>query len=165
MQIIMIEGRLGRDAKLKESTSGQRFITFTVAVNSKVRGAEKTTWYEVISFNEMYFNWLEFLKKGSTIAVTGDFDFSIQDGSDGISRPRISVNAFKLDFPVSSNSGTTKDTQTTVVSNTATENETPAEEEKEPTKPKATKTAPKTKAPKNEEDSATETSDAEDLPF
>lgn len=160
MQILTIEGRLGRDAKLKESTSGgRRFITFTVAVNSKVRGAEKTTWYEVISFNEMYFDWTKYLTKGSSVAVTGDLDLAVQEGTDGITRLRASINAFKLDFPVNSNSGETASTETKVEKKAAA-----PKEEDIPEDIPMSKTSGKKKAEKPAAaETATESED--DLPF
>lgn len=121
MQKITVIGRLGRDAVVRETTQGERFLTMTVAASSKVRGAEKTTWYEVMSFNPRHQgNLMQYLKKGSAIVVVGDVDLSVQQGNDGRSYLRASIIADSLDFPTSNASGSTN-TQEGTVQSTVTE--------------------------------------------
>lgn len=99
MQELTIIGRLGKNAQVHETKNGKQFVSFTVAVNSK-RGADtRTTWYEVISFNEQHVGKLvQYLTKGSLIVVVGELDAEAQLGKDGKAYMRLTIVADKLDF-------------------------------------------------------------------
>lgn len=105
MQEISVIGRLGKNAQVHETKNGRKFVAFTMAVNSK-RGTEtKTTWYEVISFNEQHVTKLvQYLTKGSMIVAIGELDAEAQLGKDGKAYIRLSIIADRLDF-VSTGSG------------------------------------------------------------
>ncbi len=109
MQNITIIGRLGRDAVIRETSTGSRFVTMTVAVNARRQNVEKTSWYEVTTFNvERLEKMVPYLTKGSSVVVVGELDASIQSGSDGVQRLRLLVNADRVDFNSNSSSGNTK---------------------------------------------------------
>ena len=115
MQNITIIGRLGRDAVIRETSTGSRFVTMTVAVNARRQNAEKTSWYEVTTFNvERLEKMVPYLTKGSSVVVVGELDASIQSGSDGVQRLRLLVNADRVDFNSNSSSGNTKTVTETV---------------------------------------------------
>lgn len=164
MQNITVIGRLGRDAELRQ-TADSTFLSFTIAASSKVRGVEKTTWYDVISFNEKDQRIKEYLKKGSNIVVIGELDLSIQDGRDGKPHLRASIVADKITFAGSSSSGSTQDNASSAA--TAPRAAAPvAEAQPTMSKPK-TKTAP-VSAPVVEAAPAVEEPEeepADDLPF
>lgn len=105
MQNITIIGRLGKQAEVHSTKNGKQFVAFSVAVNSK-RGSEtKTTWYEVISFNEQHVGKLvQYLTKGSSIVVVGELDAEAQLGKNGQAYMRLAVIADRIDF-TSSGSG------------------------------------------------------------
>lgn len=116
MQKLFLIGRLGRDAVLRESSNGDRFVAFTIAVNSKVRGAEKTTWYDVISFNVTRLeNIIPYLKKGSALLVVGELDAKLEKGSDGVVRQRLTVTADSIDFTGVGNGQASGNTATNTV--------------------------------------------------
>ena len=75
MQTIIVTGRLGRDAKIYTSSNGNRFITFSIASNTKVKKNEENTyWWDVVVPShsvERYKNMVEYLTKGSSVIVTG----------------------------------------------------------------------------------------------
>ena len=53
MQHLMLEGRLGRDAEIKTTARGRKYVSFTLAVDALDKNGEKTTnWYNVSSFQE-----------------------------------------------------------------------------------------------------------------
>ena len=125
MQNITIIGRLGRDAVIRETSNGSRFVTMTVAVNARRQSVEKTSWYEVTTFNvERLEKMVPYLTKGSSVVVVGELDASIQEGSDGVHRLRLLVNADRVDFNSNSGSGNTK----TVTEAVAPVEETPVED-------------------------------------
>lgn len=123
MQKITISGRLGRDAAIRERQNGSKVISFTVAVNSRYRNVEKTSWYDVSAFNyDRYKNMVEYLTKGSAVLVTGDLDADLETGSDGITRCRRNIMADSIEFNGGGTSGNTDNSTTKA----ATEKHTPA---------------------------------------
>ena len=114
LQEITIIGRLGRDASVREMENGDKVINFTIAANRKRRDAEKTTWYEVSTFNyERYKNMYKYLTKGSNVIVIGELDAGTYNGRDGETRLRLSVDAHTIAFNDGGTSGSTSETQTT----------------------------------------------------
>ena len=85
MQKITLIGRLGRDAAIRETQEGTKIISFTMAVNGLFRGTEKTSWYDVSTFNyDRYRKMAKYLNKGSLVIVTGDLDADIEEGCKGL---------------------------------------------------------------------------------
>lgn len=114
MEKITLIGRLGRDASVKESQQGTRFLTFTMACDAFVRGEKRTHWYDVTSFDpNRYKNMLKYLEKGSSVTVVGDLDADIEEGRDGVTRIRRRVSADSIQFTPSSASGQTSEGRTT----------------------------------------------------
>jgi single-strand DNA-binding protein len=113
MQKIILVGRLGRDAAIRETQEGSKIISFTMAVNGRFRGTEKTSWYDVSTFNyDRYRNMVKYLTKGSLVSVTGDLDADVEEGRDGVMRCRRYVTADSIDFGPTSNSGNTSNDRT-----------------------------------------------------
>lgn len=113
MQKITIIGRLGRDAAIRETESGTKIVSFTMAVNGRFRGTEKTSWYDVSSFNyDRYRNMIKYLTKGSSVIVTGDLDADIEEGKDGVMRCRRYVTADSIEFNSNGSSGSTREEHT-----------------------------------------------------
>ena len=114
MQKITLIGRLGRDAAIRETQDGGKVISFTVAVNGRFRGVEKTSWYDVSTFNyDRYKNMLKYLTKGSGVIVVGELDADIDEGRDGVTRVRRSVVADSIEFNSNGVSGNTTNNQAT----------------------------------------------------
>lgn len=117
MKKCTLVGRLGKDARLVDSKNGSKFVSFTMAVNSYMNGQEKTTWFDVISFNFSE-KMVPHLTKGSAVEVFGDFDTRLEMSNDGKPYLRNDVRADWFDFARgTSQSGGTR-TETTVVTET-----------------------------------------------
>ena len=101
MEQITISGRLGRDAELKTTARGNRYVTFTLAVDSKNKSGEATTnWYTISSFNENHTGkFMEYLKKGHGLIVTGAPSYSIWTDKTGNPRMDLNVRAYHMEFP------------------------------------------------------------------
>ena len=157
MQKITISGRLGRDAAIRETQSGAKVISFTVAVNSRYRDVEKTSWYDVSAFNyDRYKNMVKYLTKGSAVLITGDLDADLETGNDGITRCRRNIMADSIEF---NGGGTSGNTESNVTKTETTERKASAEAESEDMPRKSTKKTVKAEpepAPQDNED---------DLPF
>ena len=109
MQKITIIGRLGRDAAIRETQDGGKVVSFTVACNGRYRGVEKTSWYEVSTFNyERYKNMIKYLTKGSSVIVVGELDADLDEGRDGVTRVRRSIVADSIEFNSNGTSGNTQ---------------------------------------------------------
>lgn len=102
MNKIFIEGRLGRNAEVKETSNGNKFVRFTVAVNwrkSKEK-EDRTTWYDVTSFNPSYTgNIVQYLVSGTPVIVVGDLEPEMNSGKDGKMYLNMSVRANSIEFP------------------------------------------------------------------
>ncbi|MEB3209524.1 MAG: single-stranded DNA-binding protein [Synechococcus sp.] len=85
-----ISGNVGRAPELKATASGKQMATFSVA--STVKGKEgyepKTTWVEVVCFDEQADVVSQRLQKGDRAVVTGRMGletFQKKDGTQGFS--------------------------------------------------------------------------------
>ena len=113
MQKITLIGRLGRDAAIRETQEGNKIVSFTMAVNSRFRGVDKTSWYDVSTFNyERYRNMIKYLTKGSQVVVLGDLDADVEEGKDGKIRCRRYVTADSIEFNSNGTSGSTNSDKT-----------------------------------------------------
>lgn len=90
MKIIMIDGRLGRDAEISNSKQGKKYIRFSVANNVFVNGKEETEWYDVTSFDDFIINVRsKILTKGTYVMISGtpsETIYTRRDGTEEISR-------------------------------------------------------------------------------
>ena len=176
MQKITIIGRLGRDAALRETQDGAKIVSFTVACNGRVRGVEKTSWYEVSAFNyERYKNMVKYLTKGSSVIVVGELDADVEEGRDGVTRCRRSVVADSIEFN-SNGSGNTQTTEAREVSEAPKKKAAPVAEDdisddevvvttkRAEAKPKA-KAKPKAVEEEPAEEPVAEDESGDDLPF
>ena len=122
MEKITLIGRLGRDASVKETQQGTRFLTFTMACDAFVRGENRTHWYDITSFDpNRYKNMLKYLTKGSSVTVVGDLDADLDEGRDGVTRIRRRVSADSIQFTPGNSSGSTSETKTTTKRNSEPE--------------------------------------------
>ena len=101
MQHIMLEGRLGRDAEIKTTARGNKYVSFTLAVDGRDKDNNKTTtWYNVSSFQENHTGkFAEYLKKGSGLIVMGTPSFGIWTDRNGQAKLDLNVRATNLEFP------------------------------------------------------------------
>ena len=101
MKHIMLEGRLGRDAEIKTTANQKKYITFTLAVDSRGKDGEKTTdWFTVSSFQENHLGkFADYLKKGTGLIVMGTPSFSTWLDRNGQPRIDLNVRASNLEFP------------------------------------------------------------------
>jgi single-strand DNA-binding protein len=72
MNIIHLAGHLGDDPEERFTPSGQKVINLRVAVHSRRRGEDTTTWYRVTIWGDRFDKMLPYLKKGSAVIVIGD---------------------------------------------------------------------------------------------
>lgn len=93
MQKIMIIGKLGNDAEVKQ-VNDKYLLSFSVACSTKVKTEYKTTWYKIVSFSDTKPNLAEYLKKGTTVFVEGEPKINTYTNKDGVTESN-----FEIIFP------------------------------------------------------------------
>ena len=108
MQSITIIGNLGKQAEVRTTQNGRQYLNFSVAVNSKRNNEVKTTWYEVLSFQEQHITKLtQYLRKGTQVVVMGELDpeANIYQDKTGLQKAylRLIILTDKIEFVSSGN--------------------------------------------------------------
>jgi single stranded DNA-binding protein len=99
MQTIIVSGRLGREAKIYQSSNGAEFISFTMASNSKIKNAEKTTWWDILVFDvDKFKRMVPHLTKGTSVIVNGELDPQMRKDQNGQDRMQLTIMANAIHF-------------------------------------------------------------------
>lgn len=86
MNMVVLCGRLGADAEVKTSKTGNAFVTFSVATDESVKRGEnwevETSWHDCIAGGSIAKSkTVEFMKKGCTVCVRGSLYYrKTEDG-------------------------------------------------------------------------------------
>jgi len=95
---IHLGGRISSDLELKYAGETP-ILNFSIAVNKKVKGEEKTSFIPVTAFGKTAENINKFFSKGREILVSGELvQESWQDKTTGDKRSKLSVTAFQFQF-------------------------------------------------------------------
>ena len=101
MNTVIIEGNLGKDAKVGFSTKGTAYAHFSVADTPKAKGDEKppTIWWNCSAWKELAEKHMEGLTKGTRVKIEG---WAIQenwlDKITGEKRSGLKINVQKLEI-------------------------------------------------------------------
>ena len=99
MKILTIDGRLGRNAELKTTSGGTKYIKFTIANNEYERGETITNWYDVITYSDFTIeHQLNLLTSGTYVIISGIPKETV-NVKDGRVYLNLSINALKIDVP------------------------------------------------------------------
>lgn len=106
INIILIEGHLGKDPELKKTGSGTPLCSFTVCqtIKRQVRGeeAEFPQWYEVTCYGRLAENHAKNLYKGRRVLVNGSLfveDWTAKNGKEGYTMKITASEVNYLDAP------------------------------------------------------------------
>ena len=100
MEHLTISGRLGKDAEIKTTARGSKYVSFTLAVDSRNKDGNVTNWYNVSSFQENHLGkMVDYLKKGKGLIVSGVPSYSTWTDKNGQPRIDLNVRAFNIEFP------------------------------------------------------------------
>jgi len=91
MQSITIAGRIGRDAELRSTNSGDQVCGFTVAVDSRQGRDKITNWWRVSLWGKRGEKLSQYLTKGSNVTVSGEFSLGEYDG-----KPQLNIRANEI---------------------------------------------------------------------
>ena len=127
MKKIELTGRLAADVERKISKTGKEFLYFRVGNNEfndkDEQGNQKTYWFNVTTFNQRHFGMAQYLTKGKSIIVDGDYSdriYQTKDGNCEISRDII-ANAIYFNSDGNSNNTKTNQTKTTIQASPSTQ--------------------------------------------
>lgn len=102
MNLLVVTGRLGRDAELKYTTQGTAVCNFTVAVERKWGKGEqsqtKTIWLSVNLWGKYGESINRYLRKGRKVTVQGELDEDKWEDKEGKKRSRMFVHAREVDI-------------------------------------------------------------------
>ena len=98
MQKITLAGNVGRDPETRYTGSGVKIVSFSVACNKKKAGKDETTWFRISVFGDRFDKMLPYIKKGSSLFVTGDLSVNEWTDANGEKRSSLEVNADSLNF-------------------------------------------------------------------
>lgn len=97
MNVITIAGNIGRDGELRQA-GDYPVLNFPVASSKKIKGVDKTTWFDCALFGNRATSLAQYIKKGGQVVVTGECSLETYqkgDGSEG-SKIRVNLNDVKL---------------------------------------------------------------------
>lgn len=101
INIVSISGNVGRDPEVRSTKGGTSVLTFSVAVNERVKNGNEwtdyTNWVDVTVFGRRAESLGQILKKGMKVAVSGRLRYSSWD-KDGQKRSKIEVIASDVDL-------------------------------------------------------------------
>jgi single-strand DNA-binding protein len=89
---VTVIGNLGSDPTLRYLQDGTPVCSFTIAVNSRKKDQETTTWLKVTAWRKQAELVSELLKKGMSVYVSGALTTSEFTGQDGTKRFSLDVN-------------------------------------------------------------------------
>lgn len=140
MSLVIISGRLGKDAVVETTQTGTKVVKFNIAENDFRNGEDITTWYDAVSFNTFIIDkQIKVLKKGAFIIAVGDLTVRPSFSKTGqlFLNYDVLVNSIKL---VSNTTGKkSENSEDTTEVTTGTVERTPTEDpaDQTPSKPKA----------------------------
>ena len=106
---VAISGNIGNDPDLRQTASGVQVLSFSVAVNDRVKGedgqwTDRPNWIDCTMFGARAQSVSRFLSKGSKVAIEGNLRWS-QWERDGQKRSKIEVIVDEIEFMTSRNDG------------------------------------------------------------
>lgn len=105
MNKIFITGRLTRNPELRHTDSGMAICRFTVASNKHVKGEQKTTFINIVTFAKTAENCDRFLSKGNKVAIVGELEIRQYKDNEGHTRYMTEVIANEVEFLSEKSSG------------------------------------------------------------
>lgn len=101
MNSVCLSGNIGRDPELRSTQAGTSILSFSLAVNERVKKGDNwedyTNWIDVVVFGRRADSLSKILSKGTKIAVSGHLRYSTWD-KDGQRRSKLEVIADDVDI-------------------------------------------------------------------
>ena len=102
MNVVMLTGHLGNNPEAHKSDAGTMVCRMSLATNKRWKADgethERTDWHKVVAFGPLAEVCLEYLSKGSHIALQGELRVSTWEDNDGNNRRDVQVAARSIEF-------------------------------------------------------------------
>ena len=95
---VILIGNITKDLELRHTTSGIAVTSFTIAINTKWKEKEETTFVDIVVFNTTAENCCKYLKKGNPIFVEGRLQQKKWETEDGQKRSKMEVIGERVQF-------------------------------------------------------------------
>ncbi len=96
MNIIHIIGNLGREPETRQ-VGDHTVCNFSVAVTKKIKGEDKTTWFNIQAWNKLGEICDKFLNKGSKVMISGELIIEEYE-KDGVMKQAVKINARDMEM-------------------------------------------------------------------
>lgn len=101
INMVTVSGNLGRDPELRQTVTGTNILTFSLAVNERVKRGEEwedyTNWFDIVTFGRRAEGLSKVLAKGMKLAVSGKLRYASWE-KDGQKRSKVEIIADNVDI-------------------------------------------------------------------
>lgn len=99
MNLLMISGRVGRDAEQRTIPSGTTLLSFPIAVDTGYGDNKTTQWFRATIFGKRAEGALgQYLVKGQQVVVTGEVKLNEYQNAEGETKANMELTVDKLDL-------------------------------------------------------------------
>ena len=100
---VTIAGNLGKDAELRMTQSGSPVMNFSIAVNEGRKDAngnwnDYTNWFNCVMFGNRAEKLVQYLKKGTKVALMGKLGYREWTTKDGQQRNGVEIVVLDVEF-------------------------------------------------------------------
>lgn len=96
MNVIVVNGRLGRDPETYATKGGSTVCRMSVCDDQGKN--KKPIWWRVSVFGKQAESCLQYLKKGDQVTVTGAASINEFDGKDGEKKTSMEITSYQVNF-------------------------------------------------------------------
>lgn len=102
MNAVILSGRVGKAPTVQHTPSGQKAVTFSLAIDRKDKSGNKVTdWFSCTSYGKTADVIEQYVKQGSALEVLGSLQTRSWQKEDGTKASITFVMVDKVSFPVS----------------------------------------------------------------
>lgn len=101
LNVVALQGRLGRDPEIRQTTTGKQVATFTLACDRGRKDANGRTtadWIQIVAWDRLADFAAKWLTKGQMITVDGRLQSRTYQAKDGTNRTAAEVVANNINF-------------------------------------------------------------------
>lgn len=107
----MFIGNLGKDPEMRETASGMKITSFSIACGWKTKEREGTEWVNITTFGKLAEICDQYLSKGSKVFISGRFTTDRWEDKDGNTRYSTKIVADKMEMLSGKRDGEQQSTQ------------------------------------------------------
>ena len=93
VNLVILLGNVGKDPELRETKSGKKVTSFSLATSKKINDEEKTEWHRIVAWNKTAKVCADYLSKGSQVHITGELQTREWEDGEGVKRQTTEIIA------------------------------------------------------------------------